>query len=193
MKKQILILSVLLAFGVLFSKNTNAQGMEVGKNNFGVGIGAGHNWYGTLGGFSPALRVNFDHGFFNAGPGVITIGASAGFTRHTYDYGYGFYGTGYKATWTNIVIASRGAWHYNFGKIGNEKFNAYAGIGLGVRIEAYSDNYSGAYSIDNDYGGVSGHFASFVGGSYQVSDSFGLFAEVGYDITTVLVGANFRF
>jgi hypothetical protein len=193
MKKQVLILSVLLAFGVLVSKNTNAQGMEVGKNNLGIGIGAGHNWYGSYGGFSPAFRVNFDHGFFNAGPGVITIGGSVGFTRHSYDYGSGFYYTGYKATWTNIVIASRGAWHYNFGKIWNEKFNAYAGIGLGVRIESYTDNYTGTYAIDDNYGGTSLHFATFVGGSYQATEKLGFFAEFGYDITSALIGVNFRF
>jgi hypothetical protein len=193
MKKQVLILAVLLAFGLLFSKNTNAQGMEVGKNNLGIGLGLGRNYYSGLGGFTPAMRLNFDHGFFNAGPGVITIGGSVGFSRHTYDYGYSYYYSSYKATWTNIVIATRAAWHYNFGKIGNEKFNAYAGIGLGVRIESYRDNYSGPYAIDDNYGGVNGHFATFVGGSYQATEKLGFFAEFGYDITSALIGVNFRF
>ena len=192
MKKHILILAVVLALGVSFSKNANAQGMEVGKNNFGIGVGAGHNWYGSIGGFTPAFRVNFDHGTFNAGPGVISLGASAGFSHYTYDYGY--YWGAYKATWNNFVIATRGAWHYNFGKIWNEKFNAYAGIGLGVRIETYSDNYNGAYAYDDGgYGGTNAHFATFVGGSYQATDNVGFFAEFGYDVTSALVGVNFRF
>jgi hypothetical protein len=189
MKKQIFILCALVALGMMISSSANAQGMEVGKNNFGVGVGLGNNWYG-LGGISPAARLNFDHGFFNAGPGVITIGASAGFSFYTY---HNSWGTGYTETWTNLVLASRGAWHYNFGNIGNENFNAYAGVGLGVRIETYTENYKGVDELDGGWGGSYLHYATFVGGSYQFSDNFGVFAEVGYDVTNVLVGANFRF
>jgi hypothetical protein len=193
MKKQIFILSVLLAFGLLFSKNTNAQGMEVGKNNLGIGVGLGHDYY-SLVGITPAARLNFDHGFFNAGPGVITIGGSVGLSHSVYNNSW--LGIGYKESWTNIVIASRGAWHYNFGKIGNENFNAYAGVGLGVRIERYSYTYDGNdpnFDPDNNYGDNYLHYATFIGGSYQFSEGFGIFAEVGYDITNVLFGANFRF
>lgn len=195
MKKQILILTVLLAVGLLFSENVKAQGMEVGKNNLGIGIGAGRNYYGSLSGFTPAGRINFDHGFFNAGPGVITIGGSVGVSNHSYKYTYWGYTEKYR--WTNFVIATRCAWHYNFGKIGPEKLNAYAGIGLGLRIESYKYSYDGPYVYDPYYnesdGGVFPHFATFVGGSYQMSDNFGFFAEVGYDVTSALIGINLRF
>ena len=195
MKKHILIFTVILTFSVFYSFNASAQGMEVGKNNLGIGIGAGHNYYGTLTGFTPAGRINFDHGFFEAGPGVITIGGSVGVSSHSYKYTYWSYTEKYR--WTNFVIATRGAWHYNFGQIGPEKLNAYGGIGLGLRIESYSYSYDGSYTYDPYYnesdGGVFPHFATFVGGSYQATDNVGFFAEFGYDITNALIGVNFRF
>jgi len=190
MKKQIFILMIFAASLILFiPEKALPQGMEVGKNNFGIGLGLGNNWY-RVGGIVPAIRANFDHGFFEAGPGIISLGGSAGISYCTYD---NFLGQGYNQSWTNVVIASRGAWHYNFGNIGNENFNAYGGAGIGIRLEFYKNNYNGSTVIVDDYGGPIPHFSTFIGGSYQFSESLGIFTELGYDVTNVLFGLNFRF
>ena len=74
----------------------------------GVGFGLGYGYYSGAT-TSPALTFSYDHGFFpEVGPGTIGIGGIIAYKSASYDYGY----KGYKAKWTNTIVAVRGTYHF---------------------------------------------------------------------------------
>ncbi|UOQ72629.1 hypothetical protein [Hymenobacter cellulosilyticus] len=100
------------AAGELFRKGTTMA-------NLGVGLGLGYGYYGTFKS-SPALSLSVEHGVLDGiGPGTIGVGGLVGYKSYHYDYP----STNYKATWTNIIVAARGTYHYNIFQ--NPKLDTY--------------------------------------------------------------------
>jgi len=174
--------------------NLTAQEMVKGTNFLSLGVGPSNNYYGFYSGGTPAVRFAFDHGFREAGPGVITLGGAVGFftkfykgvTSHQYQTYY------YTEHRTYLSATFRVGYYYNFGKlIKAPQLNAYAGIGTGVLQCFYS--YTGAYnpnSIDN--GGALLLLNIYFGANYFLSKKFALFTEFGYDISYVTLGMTFN-
>jgi hypothetical protein len=161
--------------------------------NLGLGIGAGYNYGFGLGGnlnSSPAISLSVEKGILEGiGPGVISVGGLIGY--QSYNYKWDILGDEYKASWTNIYIAARGAYHYNF--TDNPKIDTYAGVSLAARIEKYSNNYNGGNTPDNDYGKTYLDAGIFLGGRYLVTDKVGAFAELGYDMSYLKIGVTAKF
>src|ERR1700750_1274973 len=81
-------LNYLLAFVCLIAfHNTNAQSFEVGTNVVSAGIGFGSSIAGyTYGSQSPSFSATYDRGIWEAGPGVISLGAYVGIKDYKYSY-----------------------------------------------------------------------------------------------------------
>jgi hypothetical protein len=168
-----------------------AKGSTAINLGIGLGIGYGYSSFGFAGNSSssPAISLSVERGIVEGiGPGVISVGGLVGYKSYTYKYAV--LNDSYKASWNNIYIATRGAYHYNF--TANPKVDTYAGVSLAVRIESYSNNYSGTAETDS-YGGANLEGGIFLGGRYLLTDNIGAFAELGYDMSYLKLGVTSKF
>lgn len=173
MKKIILLFAVAL-FSTPF---LSAQEFEVGTNVVNVGIGFGgyyNSWSGSS--QSPVISASYERGFWDAGPGVVSLGAFVG--RKSYNVTT--LGTKYKWSYTSVGV--RGAYHYTGFDVDN--LDVYGGIAI-----AY-DIYSGSRST---YGSSDPNAGAFVGGRWYFSDTFAAFAEAGYGAAYLTIGVSLRF
>ncbi|HMR18787.1 MAG TPA: hypothetical protein PKA53_05770, partial [Sphingobacterium sp.] len=68
--------------------------------------------------------------------------------------------------------------------------DVYGGVMLGYNIVTYSvDGNDGG--MGNNYGSGLG-FSGFLGGRWLFSDNIGVFAELGYGVSTLNVGITFK-
>lgn len=98
----------------------------------------------------------------------------------------------YRSTRSRTTLAFRAAYHFDFGV---EKMDVYAGVGGALHI--ISDSYTTNNPNDPTYGykrgSVSGGPSVFGGIRYFFSNSFGVYAEAGYDISALNGGVVFKF
>lgn len=157
--------------------------------NLGLGLLSPNNGYDLFGSVKsvPALTLAYDRGVVEGiGPGTIGLGGLIGYKR----YHYNFPNTDDKATWTDLVLMGRGTYHYNFTT--NPQLDTYGGISLGFRANFYKNEVS----PDRDrYDGDGLHLAYglFAGARYYLTERFGGFAEVGYDISYLKLGLTYQF
>jgi len=196
MKKILLATTALtLCFTTVFANAEKEEEAETpfhkGTSTIALGIGLGgvsYNYYGSVNKL-PAGVVYFDHGIKdNLGPGNLGIGGMVGFVSARYNYPSG----GYKATWTNVVLAVRGTWHLTILAEKNNKFDPYAGVMAGLRIFDYNDTYykNTGYYNPNNYNSVYPTYGLFVGAKYNFAKNFGAWTELGYDIAFFKLGLN---
>jgi hypothetical protein len=162
----------------------------VGTNAVNLGIGLGSRYsYGTgiFGGsssVSPAVSLSYERGIMPLGPGVLGVGGIVAYQGASYDLGGGD-----KWKYTDIVVQVRGTFHYPV----NEKFDAYGGVGLGVRRAGVSFSGSSIYGSIGSVSGTEFLPGIFVGGRYFFTESIGAFAELGYDQTYLKIGLSAKF
>lgn len=188
--------AVLLSITGFAAKKKSDSGVkpafDKGSKTIGIfaGLGMSYGYYGSPVQL-PALGIIYDQGIVaNVGPGTIGIGGILAYKGASYKYPNG----GYKATWTNYIIAVRGTYHLTILKDKNNKFDPYAGVMAGVRIYQYEDTYYNTLPVNPySYGSAYMITGAFVGAKYNFSKSFGAFAEFGYDISNLRIGLNFNF
>jgi len=205
MKKSILTLnkklSGLLIVSLLICSQSFAAepAFDKGSNVIGLGLGVGvdyGNYYGTYTGksVSPTLLLTYDHGFFSEiGPGTIGIGAVLAYKSSSYKSYYR--GDLKKYRNSSMIIGVRGTYHLTLLKDKNNKFDPYAGVTFGIRIndDNYYDDYYSTYGYYYSYNKTSPVAGVFIGAHYNFMPAFGVFAEVGYDISLLRAGVNFNF
>ena len=194
MKKiiRLCVLFMAIAFVALTQSNLKAQAFKNGDmvGNLGVGFG----WYGYGYGATslPAFSLSLEKGIKdleNIGP--LSIGGIIGFKHASYAFT-----SAYDYSWNDIIVAARGAIHYDLFK--NPKIDTYGGVALGVRIQSYSYyTFVPPYGT-NDYKKAStstthGLFALYVGGRYFFSDKLAGFAELGYGLGYLTLGLSYKF
>lgn len=150
---------------------------SAGDMNLNVGIGLGNTLVaGTQS--VPPIGASFEYGIKDE----ISIGGFLGYTASDIPS----FGGDWKYSYT--IIGVRGSYHYDF--LGNEKLDTYGGAMLGY------------YLLNVDYGntgfttgGAAGAVAYtlYVGGRYAFTDNIGAFAELGYGIAFLQLGANLKF
>ena len=167
-----------------------AGAFAVGDNALNLGIGLGNRYgYGTgfFGGsssVSPALSVSYERGIMPLGPGVLGLGGFVGYQGASYDFGGGD-----KMKFTDLIVTLRGTFHYPVAPA----FDAYGGVGLGLRHAGVS------FEGNSFYGALAGASANefaaglFVGGRYFFTPAIGAFAELGYDQTYLKLGLAAKF
>ena len=156
-----------------------------GDNTIGIFAGAGID-YGYYNGVNaaPAVGVLYDHGIVgNVGPGTIGLGGVVAVKTAHYAY------TNEDARWSNVFVAVRATYHLTILKDKNNKFDPYGGVMAGIRAYRFTDDRF--RNRNEDYiRPVSG---LFIGAKYNFVPNFGVFAEVGYDISFLKAGINFNF
>jgi len=179
------------------AKKSTASGdaFSAGDAVLNVGIGIGGNWgYGWGSGTTatPTMSVSFEKGLdAEVGPGTIGVGGVVAYKSITWKGNRYGGSSNYKYTWSNSIIAARGAYHYDL--LQNNKFDTYAGLMLGVRIVSF--DYDGPNDSAYDLDDSGAEFASglFVGGRYYFTDKFAGFAELGYGLAYLNVGLSVKF
>jgi len=179
MKKQFLV----ILFGV-FTLTLSAQKiMQKGDFMLNAGIG-GFSTYGLI----PSVNASLEIGVIPTGDvGIVTFGGIAAYQLglDTY-YGYGFFADE-TYTYSVFVIGGRASWHLQ--TFESDKWDVYAGAGLGVKFKGGYE----VYGINYD-GDVGPYGEGYVGGRMMFNESFGLFGEVGYGtLSSVKFGVTFGF
>ncbi len=170
MKK--LLLGFLLISTVILFNTSNAQAQyKKGDKLFDVGIGV-NSYYssGTPLGASLEVGITDD----------ISVGGEVDYASSTYSGNYG---------WTSMYIGARGSYHLSkILNIGSDKFDTYAGLGLGYRSFKWKDSGFG-----NSWGsGIALNY--FAGGKYYFNDKLGAFVELGYiGLSNVKIGLALKF
>src|ERR1700722_3162511 len=121
--------SIALAVVSFFSAvHVHAQAFAAGTNVISGGIGLGSslaNGY-TYGNQGIGLSANYERGIWEAGPGVISLGAYLGYKTFSYNYAEG--GNIYSYKWNYTIIGGRGAYHFTGLNIDN--LDLYGGLML---------------------------------------------------------------
>ncbi len=176
--------SIFIFIAVFMTTLTYAQPFQQGTTAANLGIGLG-TALGGLGKARPAISASLDHGMWEVGgPGVISLGGYVGNT------GYKYTAPGYTAKWNYIVVGARGAYHYN-GFTNMPKLDTYGGLMLGYNIVSYSVD-GNDLGMGNSYGSGLG-LTAFLGGRWFFSERVGAYAELGYGVSVLNVGATFKF
>ncbi|MEP0366062.1 MAG: outer membrane beta-barrel protein [Cyclobacteriaceae bacterium] len=141
---------------------------STGDMNLNVGLGLLSNLK-TGDTAVPPVGASFEYGIKDE----ISVGGYLGFTSSE------FFNNKYSYT----IIGLRGSYHYDL--LGNPKIDTYGGVMLGYYILSV-DNSAVTTANSVYYGG-------FIGGRYAFSDNMGAFAEIGYGVSILQLGANLKF
>ena len=180
MKKQNILSATLFGIATSLAIAVSAQAplspVQKGSVTFNAGVGIGNEYNSNY--YSNALgtKAAIEFGLWQAGPGVITLGAEAG---GTFSKGGPSNYDNYKAR--TFVVAGRSAWHHGWNVKG---LDTYAGLSAGAGFNQFSYRDNGTIR-ENEVVPV---FGGFIGASYFVTPTFGFNIEAGYDITQIQGG-----
>lgn len=172
--KKVFIYVVVAFFATSFAV---AQEFSKGTNviNAGIGLGGHYNNVGS-GDESPSLSVSYEHGIWDiAGPGVISLGGYLGYKSYKYVN---------DIKWNYTIVGVRGAYHFTGLNVDN--LDVYGGTMLSYNMLDIN-GYDGD-DADSELG-----FSLYAGGRWYFTDTFGVFAELGYGVSYINLGASFRF
>ncbi len=182
--KKLLFFVVALLF-VTATNTANAQKpiepMEIGAWTVNAGLGLG-NFYGAGGGTGFGIKAALEHGMWEAGPGVITLGGELGWANNSES------AMGYSASVNQFSVAARSAWHHGWNV---EGLDTYGGFSIGPAFQFFSTNLSGLASGSSNT--THFYFGFFVGASYFFTPNFGVNAEFGYNVTAMQAGIVYKF
>ncbi len=185
MKIKTLILSAVLAGSFTFAKAQNFQNGDMVAN-----LGLGFGWYSYGYGVSsfPAISLSLEKGIKELDFGNLGIGGIVAYKHASYSWL-----TSYDWSWTDILVAARGAIHADVLHV--DKLDTYAGAVLGLRLESYK-----YYTLDNNFNYVKAHennpklvIGFFVGGRYYFTDNFAVFGDFGYGYGYATLGVSYKF
>ena len=177
------LLKITLLLGCLgFAGSLSATGSGFHKGSFylggALGLGSG---LGYLGGV--ALIANGEYAVTDN----IGIGGSIGYWGYSNEINS--YGYTAKYTYSIIPVIASGAYHFN---VGNPKVDLSAGVSLGYYIvnSSVETNVAGVNYASATGSGIALGIFGVV--RYFVSDRVALRGKLGYGITVVEVGVDFR-
>lgn len=185
MKKIILTIAV-----GLFGMSSYAQSYNEGDKLLNIGVGLGSTF--TTGKSTlPPMSVSFEHGFTDK----ISAGGLLGYVGSKEEYA--LLGTTSTSKYTYITIAARGSYHFYT----TDNIDVYGGALLGYNIGKSKVESLGTGGI---YGGSPGVAAAttnvggaawgvYAGARYYFSDQFGAYAELGYGLSILNIGATIKF
>jgi hypothetical protein len=168
--KKITLLFVLVAVMCLLVSTGNAQ-YQKDKSYLGPRLGIGV--YGS--------GISFGAGYEYGVTNEISVGGLVDY--YTYDWGYGF-------KYTYIIIGAQG--NYHFGEIlkWDKKLDPFAGLVIGYESVSWSGTeyygWSAAYGSGIIIGGQAGI-------RYFMTPNLALYGQVGFGITYLKVGIDFKF
>lgn len=189
MKKSAFFSIALVVVSFFSAVRVHAQAFGAGTNVISAGIGLGSSLangytYGTQG---IGLSANYERGIWEAGPGVISLGAYLGYKTFSYNFADG--GNIYNYKWNYLIIGGRGAYHFTGLNI--ENLDLYAGLMLSYDNVSFSTNvnfpgYTGSYSSGLE-------LTPFAGARYYFANNLGGYAELGYGVAILSLGLSYKF
>ena len=192
MKKQNYISAIILFFILGTAAVSSAQKKSMvtpfrkGSVTVNLGVGTGvdykgnYKYYNSGNGFGTKAALEF--GIWQAGPGVVSLGAQVGGTFSNGSKNGNF--NDFRSR--TVVVAGRSAWHYGWKVPG---LDTYAGASAGAGFHHYDYNKGSDYYNNDEVIPV---FGGFVGASYFFTPGFGVNVEAGYDITNLQAGVIFK-
>jgi hypothetical protein len=184
--------SVLFSIVLITTINAKAQTYEVGTNTISAGIGLGSSIADgyTYKSQTPGLGLQYEHSFWEAGPGVVSLGAYLGIKGYKYAFDNGA-GLKVNEKWNYNIAGIRGAWHFTGLNI--ENLDLYAGLMLSYDdlSFSYSDNQGGHYG-GSKYNSDA-QLTAFAGARYYFAGNLGAFAELGYGVSFLNIGLTYKF
>lgn len=188
MKKLTKLFIAILAVAVFASAQVNAQAFENGSMVGNAGLGFGWYSYGGVGVSSfPAISVSLEKGIKELDFGTLSLGGIIGYKHAKYEWL-----SSYDWSWTDIIVAARGAVHVDLLK--NEKVDTYGGLGVGLRFETekyYTGVFGDVEKVSDSY--VHPLFAFYIGGRYYFTDKLAGFGELGYGLGYFTIGLSYKF
>ncbi len=185
MKKLILVASLIVS-QLSFSQKTFSKGDNYVSVSYGLGA-IGANWtkiYSSSPNYKSStvgpLGVYFERGITDN----IGVGVSVNYLRNTASYD--MIGTAIDMNISQLAVAVRGAYHF---KLSNDKFDPYAGAGLAYRNFSYTSSSS---STNFSFGSPVG-IQAFAGSRYFFTNNIAAFAEIGYGVSYLNIGATIKF
>jgi hypothetical protein len=173
------VVLVLLHFSsqAQYYKKNEVSPVRVGTTILNLGIGVGGDYKNDYYHTPLGAKIAVEWGIWQAGPGVITLGAETGGS-----FGMDRYNSSYRPK--TVIFAGRSAWHYGWQVRG---LDTYGGLSAGIGIHHYD-----AQGDAPSYNEAIPALGAFIGASYFVSPHFGFNTEAGFDITTFQVGLIFK-
>lgn len=158
-----------------FDQNKSILSLGYGLPNLS---GTGYFWYGNRIGIGP-LYLKYE----KAVRDEVGVGGYVAFATSRYKYS-----SGEVSRSTAIGATALGYYHFNK-LIPIERLDVYAGLGLGFRLQNYSNTVIDDSDADVDV------FPVFkVGARWYFSDGFSIYAESGYDrMSSVNLGISLSF
>jgi len=175
----------LLIIGMLAISAHSQHVFNKGDLLFNAGIGGL-----SSDGWIPSVNVSGEFGVIPTGDiGLVSFG---GIMAYKYsDWSGSYYTNSYKYNYSQFTIGPRALWHLHVFE--SDKWDAYGGVGFGMRFwTQYQWNQNDLTYVNKAK--VSPYGEIFVGGRMMFSESFGLFAEVGYGtLSSIKFGVTFGF
>jgi len=164
-----LLFTLLLAALFLSSSTLFAQYSD-GKKTGSISVGLGGGGLSGTG----AVPISAEFNFLNYEKN-IHVGLFVAYSSTSQDYNYNYDG---KWSYTYIVIAAQGNWHFTPG----EKFDPFAGVSLGYRIGTVSWSWNGpAGPYEPSSVSASDIFVSAQAGfNYWFNEKYAIQVRVGY-------------
>jgi outer membrane immunogenic protein len=150
MKKQLLILSLLLFNSLIFAQSPISKGES--QLNAGIGLSS----------WGVPVYIGFDHGVHPD----ITVGGELSYRSYQDDYNYKDYDH------SVYGISANGNYHFNHALKIPKKWDFYAGLNLGFYIWESPNEYHGSHTSELGIGAQ-------VGGRYYFNNKVGLNLEFG--------------
>lgn len=168
-KKTIKQNSTMPATGPVVVQQRSESFSVLNKNFLDLGVGLGTYYKGL------PFGLSFEHGFTDK----ISAGVFADYSSYNYA------GSGFKLS---ILYAGvRGSYHFaELLNVTNPKFDPYGGVSLGYYHVSFNGEDVGAPYSSSMFFGI------HAGARYMFSDHIGGFAELGYGVAALKVGASFK-
>lgn len=195
-------ITLTLLAAVALTLGTSAQSFQKGQLDLNLGLGIGNRYFAGTTGWSnviPPMGASLEYGVTDK----ISVGGYLGYTGAKWSFtGTEFTGTGFTTSsytdtysWRLYILGVRGAYHFT-DLIQNDKVDLYGGVMVGTAIaqSKYSttSKVTGHTGVESSSaGGFS--YNLFLGCRYRFTDHIGVFGEVGYGISYLTAGLNYKF
>jgi hypothetical protein len=188
MKKSAFFSIGLVVISFFSAVRVHAQAFEAGTNVVSAGIGLGSSLDGYNGTQGIGLSATYERGIWEAGPGIISLGAYIGYKTYTYSGVSGGYAYSYK--WDYTIIGARGAYHFT--GLNVENLDLYAGLMLSYdNLSTSISNQSPGYLPGSYSGGI--ELSPFAGARYYFANNLGVYGELGFGVSILSIGLSYKF
>jgi hypothetical protein len=174
----------------------NAQIFDKGTIavNAGIGVISTIRYFpGVSVSRTPVFAFSGEYGIMKLGPGVIGGGIAFGFQTASYTQDY--YSYFYKYKWSTTMFGLRATYHPDF--LRGEKYELYGIVQLSINHYGYTfttnDPFLNSYIYGDHSLNTSFHPYLMVGAKYYFTKNFGVYSELGYDISLIKIGLTLKF